>query len=116
MPAPAPTRWPWSARLARNVKVGQIAAPDVDDRVERGVVEEAGVEDQVDAGLGREAGRLGVAAVGHGRHVEGVGGVGDRPQLVERPHLSSPCVVGERAGDVDLDPVGAVLDLLAGGR
>ena len=86
-----------------------------DDRLERGVVEVAGVQDQVDAGLGGQAGRLGAAAVGDGRGVERVGGVGDGAELVERPHRELAVGTGQRAGDVDLDPVGAVLDLLAGG-
>jgi hypothetical protein len=79
------------------------------------LVEVAGVQDQVDAGLGGEAGRLGAAAVRDGRGVEGVGRLGDGSQLVGRPHRQFTSAVGERAGDVDLDPVGAVLDLLAGG-
>ena len=37
----APTLSPWSARLARKVKVGATAAPAVDDRLDRGLVEVA---------------------------------------------------------------------------
>ena len=72
------------------------------------------MQDQIDPGLRREAGRRRAATVRDGRRVEGMGRLGDGSQLVGRPHRELALPVRERAGDVDLDPVGAVLDLLAG--
>ena len=53
------------------------------------------MEDEVDARLGREAGGFGIAAVSDGRGVERVGGVGNRLQLVERPHRDLAVRVGQ---------------------
>ena len=93
---------------------GAEGAAGGDDRLEPLGVHERGVQQHVHAGLRAGCDALGAAAVRHHRGAELVRGVAHRPQLVAAPAQHLAGAPGQQPGSVDLDPVGAVLDVPAG--
>ena len=93
---------------------GAEGAAGADNGLEPLGVHEGGVQQHVHAGIRAGGHALGAAAVRHHRGAELVRRVADSPQLVATPSQHLAGASRQQPGGVDLDPVGAVLDVPAG--